>query len=134
MPPTAGPGPTRRRLVPYPPSRFVPRGEATAIAWRAPDPSHRVRFLTAGPASVTTGFHLQLPPDQAFQRVERASNTVGKVIASLHTTGRVLVRARFGFQSVKVRVTMTGCDGVWHSMSSVTASGATQHARSSPAS
>ena len=102
----------------HPPSRFVPRGEAAAIARRGLDPSRRVRFLTAGLGSITTGFHLQLPPDQAFQRVERAGNTVGKVVASLHTAGRVLVRARFGLQSAKVRITMTDCDGVWHSMAS----------------
>lgn len=97
-PPAVGRGPTRRRLVQHPPSRFLPRGEAAAIARRALDPSRRVRFLTAGLGSITTGFHPHLPPDQAFQRVERAGNTVGKVVASIHTAGRVLVRARFGLQ------------------------------------
>jgi hypothetical protein len=63
MTPATRPGPTRRRLVQHPLGQFFPRGEAAAIAWRALDPSRRVRFLTAVLGSVTTGFPLQLPPD-----------------------------------------------------------------------
>lgn len=65
-----------------------------------------------GLGSSTTTVQLQVPPDQAFQRVERAGNAVGKVVESLPTVGRVVVKARFGLQSVKVRVAVTGGEGV----------------------
>jgi hypothetical protein len=65
-----------------------------------------------GHGSSTTSRQLRLAPNEASQPVERTGNVVGKVVESLPTVGWVVVKARFGRQSVKVCISVTGDDGV----------------------